>query len=224
MASSRSTPPREFVEKPRIDPESPLKRTPVGPPGTHVPAKPATDDAPVSPELVGEGALREPLPAHGVKKESGSFARVTPPAIDVLQGSRHLPPACSQLETLSSRSTETGATLSDETTYVADERSRKYLAQVRVVGARLSARLAESGMSMRELARKLGWQPSQVSKIMNGKQPEMSAGSFFELCEALQIDPMKAWYGDTRRPMRRPSESEPPASSNRPSAPPKIAR
>jgi transcriptional regulator with XRE-family HTH domain len=122
--------------------------------------------------------------------------------------------------------------LSDDPSDVPKTRSDRYREIVKVVGSRLKTRLLEGGMSGRELARRLGVQSSQVSKLVNGEQPEMSAGSFFEICEHLALDPLKAWYGDSRRPGAAATSSPPapsssfppPESAQRPSRPSRPAK
>lgn len=89
---------------------------------------------------------------------------------------------------------------------------------VNLVGKRLDLRREEAGITVTELGERSGVNKSQVSRILKGSQNNLSAGNFFALCEALALDPLRAWYGELRRPASVP----PPASQKRPSkAPPR---
>lgn len=109
---------------------------------------------------------------------------------------------------------------------VGKERSADFVDVVRLVGKRLNLRRTEARMSVRDLSRASGVNINTISKIERGKQKELTAWAFFALCEALRIDPLLAWYGETRKPEEgrasRRSEPPPPASSRRPTPiPPK---
>jgi len=97
---------------------------------------------------------------------------------------------------------------------VRGKRSRRYEDAVRRAGKRLGLRLDESRMTQAELSRMTGIDKGSISEILRGEQPEMSVGNFFTLCEALMIDPLLAWYGESRK--RVPS-TPPPESFERPS-------
>ncbi|HTQ48751.1 MAG TPA: helix-turn-helix transcriptional regulator [Polyangiaceae bacterium] len=103
-------------------------------------------------------------------------------------------------------------------------RSSRYEKIVDVAADRLRTRKKEleielgRKISLRDLQAETGIDAGSLSEILRGKQPEVSAGNFFTLCEALKTDPMKVWYGDERRPPRR--SEPPPASVERPTHPP----
>jgi len=126
---------------------------------------------------------------------------------------------------------ETGGALSDENVDVAtgDTRGDRYEAWAVMAGQRLTTRKAELEQELgreittRELQDQTGVDKSQVSRILNGAQKNVSVGNFFAICEALKIDPLKAWWGDSRRaPMGWPRSSGAPAltAEIRPSEPP----
>lgn len=98
----------------------------------------------------------------------------------------------------------------------------QYATAVRLAGKRLHLRREESGHGLRFIAERTGIGLATLSRIENGLQREMSVGNFFALCEALDLDPLRAWYGDARRAPAHESSLPPPASSQRPSKrPPK---
>jgi DNA-binding Xre family transcriptional regulator len=113
---------------------------------------------------------------------------------------------------------ENGGRLSGKGVDVRGKRSKRYEDAVRRAGKRLGLRLDESGMTQADLSRVTGIDKGSISEILRGEQPEMSVGNFFTLCEALRIDPMLTWYGDTRKPSQ--STPPPPESVERPSAHP----
>ena len=87
----------------------------------------------------------------------------------------------------------------------------------KAIGARLRARRIEATWGMRRLEEESGVGIATISEIENG-QPEMRAGAFFAICEALRIDPLRAWYGDERgRPAKpkSPITTPPPSSAER---------
>lgn len=99
------------------------------------------------------------------------------------------------------------------------ERSKRYERQVALVGQRFKTRRMEAGYSLADLSQRTGIDSSQLSRIERGEQKEMTAGNFFTICEGLALDPLLAWYGETRKPAVRPL-SEPPESVERVSKPP----
>lgn len=84
---------------------------------------------------------------------------------------------------------------------------------VKLMGERLTTRRKEAQLTVTELAKRCGIDKGQMSRILRGQQPEMSVGNFFQICEVLMIDPLRAWYGDSRKPSSLP----PPESQARPS-------
>jgi transcriptional regulator with XRE-family HTH domain len=82
----------------------------------------------------------------------------------------------------------------------------------------MKTRRDEAGYSFTDLSEKTGINKSQLSRIESGQQRQMTAGNFFAICEALALDPMFAWYGESRRQARQ--SEPPPASSRRASRPP----
>lgn len=105
---------------------------------------------------------------------------------------------------------------------VARERSRsaRYAEVVALVGMRMKLRRREAGYSLRRLKELTGIDINTISKIERGEQNELSAGNFFTLCEALALDPMRAWYGEERKPGSSRRSEPPPASVRRPTPPP----
>lgn len=114
---------------------------------------------------------------------------------------------------------------SDSSVDVPKERVTRYKDPVRLVGKRFGLRREERGLTVTELARRAGIGKSAMSRIEAGTQPQLSAGDFFAICEALEMDPRKAWYGEDGAPAAKQPTVPPPAeSSRRASAPPKNKR
>lgn len=55
------------------------------------------------------------------------------------------------------------------------------------VSVDLSSAFAKSGLSQKELADKLGWKASRVSKVLHGGS-NLTLKTLFEICEALETD------------------------------------
>lgn len=123
--------------------------------------------------------------------------------------------------------------MSGDDARVADHRSEKYRERMIGAGRRIRFAREEAGLSIRELSEKSGVDKGQISRLENGDNLEMSAGRFFDVCDALTLDPVYVWTGKTRA-QRRDDHVEqadapapahksepPPASKRRPSSRPK---
>jgi transcriptional regulator with XRE-family HTH domain len=55
------------------------------------------------------------------------------------------------------------------------------------VAVALAAIVAKTGMTQKDLADKLGWMPSRVSKILHGST-NLTLKTLFQLCEAVETD------------------------------------
>lgn len=55
------------------------------------------------------------------------------------------------------------------------------------VAVQLASAVARSGMTQKELAEKLGWKTSRVSKVLHGAS-NLTLKTMFQMCEALGID------------------------------------
>lgn len=55
------------------------------------------------------------------------------------------------------------------------------------VGVDLTNAFLQSGMTQQELAEKLGWRPSRVSKVLHGA-PNLTLKTLFQVCRAMQVD------------------------------------
>lgn len=99
--------------------------------------------------------------------------------------------------------------MSGDDEVVGKERSQHYEEHVQLVGMRLKIGRLEAELSQGDVERKTGIDKSTISRIEHGYQKEMSAGNFFALCEALELDPITTWYG----PSKRKGASEPPPAS-----------
>jgi transcriptional regulator with XRE-family HTH domain len=127
---------------------------------------------------------------------------------------------------LSSPTDETGSTLSGDDADVGEHRSEKYRQQARLAGKEINLARERANWSQEELARRCGLTKSDISRFEAGKVLEMSVGRFFDMCEALTLDPVYVWTGKTRRSARQ--SDRPPAqhdlqveSGERPSQRPK---
>lgn len=85
------------------------------------------------------------------------------------------------------------------------------------MGERLDVRRRELGLTTTELARRCEVDKGQVSRFLRGTLSEPNVGMFFTLCEKLDMDPLRAWYGEARRAA---SEPPPPESGARTSSRP----
>jgi DNA-binding Xre family transcriptional regulator len=182
-------------------------------------SEPAIEDARRNPERSTQGSLR-PGPLHGHPKQSATLGSLLahPSNVDA----RHRQADCSDLLTLSSTKPEPLGTVTDRDGDVAKGRSHKYEDFVRRVGKRINTRRDEAGLSLRDLSARTGINIATLSEIENGLQKELSAGNFFAICEALALDPLIAWYGETRKPAPKAQSEPPPASTRRASkTPPK---
>ncbi len=116
---------------------------------------------------------------------------------------------------------------------LADHRSERYRDKTVGAGRRIRFAREEAGLSIRELAERSGVDKGQISRFENGDALEISAGRFFDLCEALTLDPVYVWTGKTRSHRRDERAEEtpappvaayksepPPASKKRPSGRP----
>ncbi|MDY6929945.1 MAG: helix-turn-helix transcriptional regulator [Pseudomonadota bacterium] len=55
------------------------------------------------------------------------------------------------------------------------------------IAVKLASAVAQSGMTQKELADKLGWKTSRVSKVLHGAS-NLTLKTMFQVCEALGID------------------------------------
>jgi transcriptional regulator with XRE-family HTH domain len=85
---------------------------------------------------------------------------------------------------------------------VADHRSERYRKRAKEAGLVIQHARSRAGWSQAQLAERAGLNKSDVSRVENGKHLEISVGRFFDLCEALSLDPVYVWTGETRRGMR----------------------
>jgi DNA-binding Xre family transcriptional regulator len=206
-------------DDPRVDrdPErnEPLPKVSVG---LLLPPDPSTDTALSDAKLLAQLRLRS-RPNDGKPKQAGTFARFGADVGHVDAGrAAHGPVAgCYDVTTLSSPKAQSGVTVSDTNGEVAKQRVPEYEDIVRRVGKRLNTRRDEAGLSLRDLERLTGISVATISRIENGLQREMSAGTFFKLCETLALDPLVAWYGETRRPAQKTASGE--FQSSRPPVP-----
>lgn len=59
--------------------------------------------------------------------------------------------------------------------------------KAQAVAVQLASTVAASGMTQKELADKLGWKASRVSKVLHGAS-NLTLKTMFQVCEALGID------------------------------------
>lgn len=89
------------------------------------------------------------------------------------------------------------------------------------VGRRVRFAREEAGLSQADLGVRCGVHKSQISRMENGENLEISAVAYFAICEALLLDPNETWTGKKKRklpssPADGPTEATPiPPSSTR---------
>lgn len=212
----RLVPRRKWDTKALVEPHSPRGIR------TRKAREPVADGALGPAHLRAEVLLRKVGSKHRKAKKSRALREVRAAPVDVDELSHGSRAKCHLLPTLSTlkdehagEGTDTGADVAR-----ARERSTRYADIVLLVGQRLKLRRMEAGYSMRRLKELSGIDINTISKIERGEQNQLSAGNFFALCEALALDPLLAWYGESRKPQaNRRSEPPPPMSSRRPSVP-----
>jgi transcriptional regulator with XRE-family HTH domain len=81
---------------------------------------------------------------------------------------------------------------------VAAHRSERYRNRVQAAGTVIKSARQRAGLSQAQLAQRASLNKSDVSRLENGKHLEISVGRFFDLCEALSLDPVYVWTGQVR--------------------------
>jgi transcriptional regulator with XRE-family HTH domain len=172
-----------------------------------VPAKPATKTSSRNTDHPPERSLRAGL-LNGAPQEPAPLAGVLPDPghVHPREPLHKANAGCYDVTTLSSAKAESGTSVSDTSGEVAKQRVPEYEDIVRRVGKRLNTRRDEAGISLRELERQTGISVATISRIENGLQREMSAGTFFKLCETLKMDPLVALV--RRQPQARPEDRQ----------------
>lgn len=186
-------------------------------------SQPSPDNAGAHAELSAQRRLSKALRQHATPKKPTTFRRVRAESARVHESAHHERAGCTDLATMSRHKDESGTPVSGDSSQVPDHRSEKY--RERMIGAGRRVRFAreEADWSLRELAEKSGVDKGQISRFETGENLEISAGRFFDLCEALALDPVYVWTGKTRRgPGRddRTSAPPPPPSPPRPTPAP----
>lgn len=190
------------------------------------PMQPMAYDALRHAEPTTETLLRKPRVTHPSRKQSGPLRKVESKPARVQKRRNHLRGECTDLATLSRQDDKTGTPLSDKSSDVPDHRSEKYRKQMEGVGRRFKFARQEAGWSTRELMEKSGVDKGQISRLERGENIELAVGRFFDLCDALALDPIYVWTGKTRGQRRSDPPGVPPPdeaeeSGNRPSSRPK---
>lgn len=67
------------------------------------------------------------------------------------------------------------------------DREFRFELKAQEVAVHLASVVARSGITQKELAEKLGWKPSRVSKVLHGAS-NLTLKTLFQVCEALGID------------------------------------
>lgn len=70
---------------------------------------------------------------------------------------------------------------------VSQDEDFRFELKAQEVAVNLATVVAQSGMTQKELANKLGWKTSRVSKVLHGAS-NLTLKTLFQVCEALDID------------------------------------
>lgn len=94
-------------------------------------------------------------------------------------------------------STKLKATLAKATQAagMAGKRGEKWERSAQLAGARLQLARKERGLSQEDVAELARTDKGTISRVESGALPEMAAGLFLDICEALEQDPSFVWWG-----------------------------
>ena len=81
---------------------------------------------------------------------------------------------------------------------VEQKRSDRYKRNAVLAGKEINLARERAGITQGDLAKKCGMSGSDISRFERGMILEMSVGRFFDMCEALSLDPVYVWTGKTR--------------------------
>jgi hypothetical protein len=200
------------------DTEPLMQSRPELPSGSLVAAKPPADDAVGHGELARQNGKRERIPAHCFPEQARSLAQILPTIADEESRSGHPLAPCRDMTTFASTNLDHRAKLVGEDAHVAGSRGERWARDAELAGQRLTLAKKELGISFDRLSELTGSHKSQLSRLFAGLLPEASVGMFFDVCDALGLDPVYVWRG---RPMARMASPPPPASGDRTSKPPR---
>lgn len=68
-----------------------------------------------------------------------------------------------------------------------EDKDFRFELKAQEMAVELAAAVAEAGITHKQLAEKLGWKTSRVSKVLHGAT-NLTLKTLFELCEALELD------------------------------------
>lgn len=151
------------------------------------------DESSVASELLGRLNLGHPTKM--TRKQFGALRRTG------AERSHDRRDKC-EVTRVSTRTEEIAPTMSahdgDVAAHRNDHRSARYQDRADAAGAEVRAARKRAGWTQQQLAEVSGVERSQISRLENGVHVEISVGRFFDICEALRLDPVYVWTGHMR--------------------------
>jgi DNA-binding XRE family transcriptional regulator len=163
-------------------------------------------------QVVSERFLGELLPVHGLVQKPSPFRKLLADPTKIEQCHQVEDPYC-VYATLSTTNVEPAHDTPWDDEDVPDRRGKKrgqqWAGNARLAGAQILFAREQASLTQDKLAELSGSDKGTVSRVERGEYPLVSAGTIFDLCRVLNLDPVIVWTGKPRHQ----SQTPPPASS-----------